>query len=301
VSNDYLDDMIARRQPNTYRYKKAVVASLIKHMGGTTFALEDLAQDDISAYLKSRWEEDGPKAANRDVVELKALWNWLIKKNKFQTNPWREVEPYPEEQFQRYVPPADDVTAVRAVAMGQERDLLDVIYFTGARLSEACNLTWQDIDFERMSITLWTRKRKGGGRQPRTLGMVKSLAILLKARKYLADQSRPEVFFDPATGGKLHKNTRWCITLFDNLCARAEVTRFTAHCLRHFVATKLKDSRKATPFQIQNLLGHQNLSTTEKYLHELDVDRDVSALLEDPEEPFSRKSRPSSRPEDAIQ
>jgi len=127
------------------------------------------------------------------------------------------------------------------------------------------------------------------------------MAQLLKARKDLTDQSRPEVFFDPATGGKLHKNTRWCIKLFDNLCARAEVTRFTAHCVRHFVATKLKDSRKATPFQIQNLLGHQNLSTTERYLHELDVDRDVSALLEDREDSFSGESRPIGRPEDAIQ
>ena len=85
----------------------------------------------------------------------------------------------------------EDVTAVRAVAIGQERDFVDVIYFTGARLSEACNLTWQDVDFNRMTITLWTRKRKGGGRQPRTLGMVKSLAIGLRARKDVADQGRP--------------------------------------------------------------------------------------------------------------
>ena len=87
VSNEYLDDMFARRQPNTYRYKKAVVESLIEYMGGKSFMLEDLTMDDISAFLKARWEEEGAKAANRDVVEFKALWNWLIKKKQVPIEP----------------------------------------------------------------------------------------------------------------------------------------------------------------------------------------------------------------------
>ena len=101
---------------------------------------------------------------------------------------------------------------------------------------------------------------------------------------------------DPATGRRLEKNTRWSINLFTNLCDRAGVKRFTAHCVRHFVATRLKDSRQATPFQIQNFLGHQNLSTTERYLHELDVDRGVSAILDDSEITVSDKIGPQIGP-----
>ena len=300
ASNDYLDDMEARRQHNTYKSKVAVTALLIKYMGGD-FDISALTPSDIDAYLLARRDKSGPKAANRDIVEFKALWNWLIKKGRAQTNPWRSVEPYPEEKFQRYVPTKEDMMAVRAVAVGQERDLVDFLYYTGARLGEACRLSWPDVDFERMTVTLWTRKRRGGSLEPRTMGMVRSLAILLRERWEQADQGRPEVFIDPATGRRLEKNTRWSIELFTRLCARAGVKRFTAHCVRHFVATRLKDSRQATPFQIQNLLGHQNLSTTEKYLHELDVDRDVSALLEDDENTFSDKSRPASRPKNELQ
>lgn len=195
---------------------------------------------------------------------------------------------------------ADDVTAVRAVAVGMERDFIDVLFYTGARLSEACNLTWADVDFDRMTITLWTRKRRAGSREPRTMGMVKPLSALLYARR-TANRESNHVFSDPATGRQLSKNTRWCITLLDSLCERADVTRFTAHCIRHFVATRLKDSRQATPFQIQNFLGHQNLSTTERYLHELDVDRGVSAILDDSENTNPDRIEPQIEPRTTVQ
>jgi len=300
VAASYLDDMEARRQPNTYSYKKATINRFLIHMGGD-FELADLTISDIDAYMLKRREDDGPKAANRDAIELKACLNWAIRKNLWQSNPFREVEPFPEQKFQRYVPSAEDVMAVRAVAVGQERDLVDVLYYTGARLSEACTLTWGDVDFDRMTITLWTRKRRGGGREPRTMGMVKPLAALLRSRAENRTAESNHVFTDPATGNALTKNTRWCITLFGNLCASAKVTRFTAHCIRHFVATRLKDSRQATPFQIQNFLGHQNLSTTERYLHELDVDRGVSAILDDSEITVSDKIEPQIEPQTPMQ
>lgn len=298
VARDYLDDMEIRRQGQTFRGKRAIVQLFIAHMGGD-FDLEALTIADIDSYLKALHETKGAKTANRHVVELKALVNWAIKKNRFQSNLFRQVDPYPEEKFQRYVPSPEDVSAVRGVASGQERDLIDVLFYTGARLSEACNLTWKDVDFDRMTITLWTRKRRGGGREPRTMGMVKPLASMLRAR--LSNHESNHVFTDPATGIQLSKNTRWCITLFDKLCERAGVQRFTAHCVRHFVATRLKDSRQATPFQIQAFLGHQNLSTTERYLHELDVDRGVVGILDDSENPISNRIEPQIEPQDTIQ
>ncbi|MCG8530633.1 MAG: tyrosine-type recombinase/integrase [Desulfovibrionales bacterium] len=64
----------------------------------------------------------------------------------------------------------------------------------------------------------------------------------------------------------------------------AAVKLFTAHCIRHHVASRLADSRKATHRQIQMFLGHMNIRTTETYLHELDMDRDIVDAFDDPEE-----------------
>ena len=99
VVGQYLDDMEARRQPNTYAYKKATINRFLIHMGGD-FLLGDLTISDIDTYMLNRRQEDGPKAANRDAIELKACLNWAIRKNLWQSNPFREVEPFPEQKFQ---------------------------------------------------------------------------------------------------------------------------------------------------------------------------------------------------------
>jgi integrase len=53
------------------------------------------------------------------------------------------------------------------------------------------------------------------------------------------------------------------------------VPLFTAHCLRHFVATHFHDARRA-----QKILGHGNIRTTEIYLHELEVDTGAADIFE---------------------
>lgn len=294
----YLSDMEGRRQHNTYRYKTAAVSRLIGYVGGDFF-IEDLTSQEIDSYLHTQLQERGSKAANRDLLELKAVLNWAIRKDMYPSNPFRRVEPYPEEKYVRYVPQAEDVAKVRAVAEGQERDFVDVLYYTGARLSEACDLQWSDVNFAHRTITLWTRKRRGGGREARTMAMVMALHDALLARAASPCRHETHVFTNPESGLPLTKNTVWTIHLMTRLCERAGVQRFTAHCIRHFVATRLKDSRQATPFQIQNFLGHQNLSTTEKYLHELEVDRGIAAILEDDGEANLNRIEPQIEPQAA--
>ena len=61
-----------------------------------------------------------------------------------------------------------------------------------------------------------------------------------------------------------------------DLCLRAGVPHFGAHSLRHFIATGFHD-----PYRAQKVLGHQNLKTTEIYLHDLGVDREAATIFED--------------------
>ena len=116
--------------------------------------------------------------------------------------------------------------------------------------------------------------------------MVYRLYSILWGQWNSPDRHRTHVFYYPKTSVVLKKNHPYVRNMVPRLCERAEITRYTAHCIRHHVATRLKDSKKATAFQIKEFLGHKNISTTEKYLHELDVDREVASILEEEKPTF---------------
>ena len=290
LATAYLDDMEARRQHNTYVSKTSVIKRFLEHMGGA-FILEDLTPQDIDSFLLNRYTTKGAKAANRDIVELKAVLNWAIRKDLYHRNPFRLAENFPEEKFIRSVPSSAEISQIRLSAPRHERDFFDCLYFTGARLSEICALTWEDVNLETRVITLWTRKRRGGGLEPRFLSIVDKLYSLLLARWSDTEHHETHVFYAPNTGRVLVKNNPYVRDMIPRLCDLAGVQRYTAHCIRHHVATRLKDSKKATAFQIKEFLGHKNLSTTEKYLHELDIDREVASILEDEQTPEATVSK----------
>jgi len=72
--------------------------------------------------------------------------------------------------------------------------------------------------------------------------------------------------------------------MMERLCQRAQVREFGLHSLRHHVAVRLRDSGKASKYDIQAILGHQRSDTTDIYLRGLapDLKDAVSALDDEP-------------------
>lgn len=190
----YLDDVQARRQKNTYIYKRATCRRLLAFQGD--FQADKITPTDIDAYLLHRRQEQGAKAANRDLRELKAVYNWGIARNLFQTNPFRPIEPFAEEQFVRRIPSAEEIALVRMAAQGDERDFIDCLYYTAGRLSEICRLTWEDVNLELATIRLWTRKRRGGSLESRVQGMPPDLVRILERRWKVRPSEVPYVFYN---------------------------------------------------------------------------------------------------------
>lgn len=272
----YLEDMAVRVQPNTWTAKRTTLQRFIKFFSGH-FYLEKLKPHDVDRYLHARLSA-GNKAANRDIVELKAFINWTIKKQLYDgKNLFALVPKFSEEKFVRHVPTRDDVEKVMAIASLEQQDFLHILLHTGARLSEVCELNWSDIDFENQTLTLYTRKRRGGNREPRRIAMSNSLTAVLQARRNNGAHST-YVF----VGRDKQQFTKNSVRLWlPELSKKAGVPHFTAHGIRHYVATKLAHSGTISPFQIQAVLGHQNLSTTENYLQALTIDRDPAEILDD--------------------
>lgn len=291
VSRAYLDYCDGRLRPTTTAQKDFVLSEFAAFMGGNP-PVSMVTDAKVAAFLKesrARAEQkknDPNKTANRYLREINALFNWATRQKEYAgvivSNPCRYVQQFPEEEAVRYVPPAEDVQKVMLAATPWETDIITVLLHTGARIGEVRNLLWDDLSMERRELRLWTRKRKGGARQYRTLTMSPTLEATFARIWRERDRLSPFVFTNPATGTGWSKHS-WPMKFFmARLCDRAGVRRMEFHALRHYVARLARDSKKATPFELQKFLGHQRLGTTEIYLRDLGSSTGgVSQILED--------------------
>lgn len=210
--------------------------------------------------------------ANQDLRYLRATFNFGVRKKFISTNPTEGIDFFPVEKRKKYVPPKEDVLKVIAAGNPEAQQYLWTIVLTAARVGEINGLTWDDIDLDRRVVTLWTRKRKGGNREPREVPMIEKLFDILSQRFESRDQEMPWVFWHTYWSRKAN---RWVKgpyrdrkLLMTTLCDNADVKYFRYHALRHMTASILDDL--GVPIgAIQRILGHQNRQTTEIYLHSI--------------------------------
>lgn len=188
------------------------------------------------------------------------------------------------EKVAKYVPPCEDIDKVLAAASSEQWDYLIAIHDTMARMGEINQLKWDDVDFLNRTITLYTRKKKGGSRTPRKVPMTDRAYEMLKRRYPDRDPELPWVFWHKYTSSKTREKCKGPYKdrkrMMKSLCEKAEVKYFRFHALRHAGASMLEDANVSVG-TIQRLLGHENRSTTEIYLHQIgDSDRQAISVLE---------------------
>lgn len=268
VSARYLDDCEARMQPITIQEKYRHLTEFAEFIGHD-FPAQELTVSTAKAFIEKTWKDRKKKnkSANRRLGDLQACWNWH--KDVLPDNPWKSVKPYPEEEEFKYVPPPEDVEAVLDEAKPWERRLLLFLLRTGARIGELYQLTWDDVNIERKTLLLWTRKRKGGSRQSRAIPLSDNLRGLLEEMAKARIEGVPYVFVNPSTQDRYQRQQPSVRNLLARLCKAAKVKKFGFHALRHFVSRQLMDGGQATLVDIQLLLGHQRATTTDIYLKSL--------------------------------
>ena len=181
----------------------------------------------------------------------------------------------------------DAVSKILAVSKPWQADLLNTLLLTGARVSEILNLTWEDV--AEHSLKLWTRKRKGGARQYRTLPIGSSLHAIIAAQKAITGNTT-HVFINPNTGGPYSTRQQTIRDMMKNLCKKAQVKSFGFHSIRHFFAVSLIQSQQARLTDIQLLLGHQRATTTDIYLKSVSPDiNHLAAIIESAVQPAASR------------
>ncbi len=146
----------------------------------------------------------------------------------------------------------------------RDRALLEVLYGTGARISEAVGLAVDDLDLTAATVLL---RGKGGKHRIVPLGSYAAQAVeayLVRGRPALlaAGHGSPALFFN-RRGGRLSRQSAW--TVLRTAAERAGLTaQVSPHTLRHSFATHLLDGG-ADVRVVQELLGHASVTTTQIY------------------------------------
>ena len=142
----------------------------------------------------------------------------------------------------------------------RDRAILETAYGTGLRLTEVLHLKPEDIDGGRMTV----RVLRGKGQKDRYVPLPKELLTTL--RTYWKE-AHPRVWLFPGRPPDRPMHGTTAERLFRRACARAGIRKpVSFHTLRHSYATHLIESG-ASVRDIQALLGHRSLETTQRYAH----------------------------------
>ncbi len=143
--------------------------------------------------------------------------------------------------------------------------ILEVLYASGARVSELCGLDLDDIDYQRNTILVL-----GKGNKERTIPLgnpaMKALNNWIKnARSEMANGASGEAVFLGVRGKRIDQRTVRTV-VYEALEALEGVQRLGPHALRHSAATHLLEGG-ADLRTVQEILGHASLATTQIYTH----------------------------------
>jgi len=231
----------------------------------------------VAAFLASLREGDtdhmplSASSAARAVVAVRGLHRFAAREGLVPEDVARAVRP---PAAPRRLPKAISVDEVERLleAAGfdgtplalRDRGLLELLYGTGARISEAVGLDVDDLERGTAAVTL---HGKGGRDRVVPVGSYAVRAVddyLVRARPVLAAAGRgtPRLFLN-ARGGPLSRQSAWMIlrSAADKAGLSATVS---PHTLRHSFATHLLDGG-ADVRVVQELLGHASVTTTQVY------------------------------------
>lgn len=256
VANEYLDYCSRKFIRKTYLYKASVFRSFISLAGD--LPIQQVGLSVLESYLSTR---PGNVNYNRHRKEICSLLMWAWRRRYLADNPCLWLEKMPEEPYKRQIPTQEDMAKI-FLASGEYRSFFVALYALAARVGEINRLRWEDVNFEKRLVTLWTRKRTGIWR-PQVKAMNEDLFNELT--RIYGKRSGEWVFPNPETGLPYIDRRKQ----LQRICRLAGVVYCGFHAIRHHVASLLADIYKVSLPTLQKLLGHSRMTTTEKYIHSL--------------------------------
>lgn len=281
----YLDHLTIERgvAANTLSSYRRDLRRYTKHLSDRGISdLAKVGEDDVSEFLVAlrRGDPDTGAAAlsavsaARALIAVRGLHRFLAAEGLAELNVARAVRPpTPGRRLPKSLT-IDQVLALLEAAGGESpadgpltlrnRALLELLYSTGARISEAVGLNVDNVDTQARSVLL---RGKGGKQRLVPIGRPAVAALdayLVRGRSELARRGRgtPAIFLN-VRGGRLSRQSAWQV--LQDAAERAGITSgVSPHMLRHSFATHLLEGG-ADVRVVQELLGHASVTTTQIY------------------------------------
>jgi integrase/recombinase XerC len=235
--------------------------------------ITDVQYSDTRLYLTKLFEKQlARKTIARRISSLRSFFKFLMRENLIQDNPFAQLsipkiekrlpEFFYEEELEQLFKSCETDTPT-----GQRnKALLEILYATGIRVSECCQIKLSDLDFSTATILV-----HGKGSKDRYVpyGQYAHNAVL----KYIEDgrqkllinkQSHPFLFVNYRGGQLTDRGVR---TILNSMIEKSSLNgNIHPHMLRHSFATHLLNNG-ADMRSVQELLGHAFLSSTQVYTH----------------------------------
>ena len=285
---DYLQHMGVERglAANTLSAYRRDLARYARHLAAAgRNRPEDITRRDVTAFVQALSDGSdggtalGVRSAARTVVAVRGLHKFWALEGLTPTDPARDVHPpMPGKRLPKAIT-VDEVTRILEAAGTdtatglRDRALLEFLYSTGARISEAVGLDVDDIALagsapdEGGGPAIVRLFGKGSKERLVPLGSYGARALdayLVRGRPLLAAKGKgtPALFLN-ARGGRISRQSAW--TILKTAAEKANITKdVSPHTLRHSFATHLLEGG-ADVRVVQELLGHASVTTTQVY------------------------------------
>ena len=248
----FLAHLAARRSANTVR---AYAADLAPLRGGAL----PLTGERLRLLLRATAPHPATRA--RKLSTLRAFAKWLVANDHQKDDPTERLEsPIRRRPLPKGVSAPEAADLLATPVASRDRALLELLYGAGLRVGEAAGLDLLDLDLDER-----TAKVKGKGAKERMV--VFGAPCVAAIRAYLAERVPPTVgtpLFTNARGGRL--TVRSMHIAVARAAEAAGLPPLSPHGLRHAFATHLLDGG-ADLKSVQQLLGHEDLATTQVYTH----------------------------------
>ncbi len=254
---------------HSYRYDLSKFAMFL---GREHIDFLEVKANDIMRFLaEEKKRKISAKTLAREVVAIRQFYKFLKEEKKLAVNPTEKIE---TPEVSRTIPDYLTQEEIEELFSSIQEDniyelrdkcIFELLYSSGLRISEACNLKMSDIDMNGMTIVVEGK----GGRQRLVPFGEKSLEILKKylkvSRPAILKKRECEYLFVSKKGSYINRKSVW--RLLNHYIKRTGIKKkVTPHTLRHSFATHLIENH-ADLRVVQELLGHIDISTTQIYTH----------------------------------